>query len=212
MNEGTHRGYFVVSRSPARITFRENDPLGRVFIYVKGPMDNRKVDSKESIPLENENTPFPPDVLVIDGDLLESGIPVIAHQCNCVTTRGAGLAASMFAKYPYSDIYSKKILGVRVPGEIRVCYPPEEGPIVVNLLAQFKPGKPKESETKAVRLAWFRQTLLMLGKFMTTGKHTLVGMPYNIGCGLAGGDWKDYLRQIQAFSAQFGIKVRLYKL
>lgn len=167
-------------------------------------------------------------VEIVKGDLLLSNLPIIAHQCNCVTTKGAGLSANMFKMFPYSDIYTPKkgVYGSRVPGELKLSFPPlqykesktfqesslKSFPIIAGLLGQYNPGKPTLDETRTTRLKWFQQSLQMLGKYMNKHKLKVVGMPYLIGCGLAGGNWDDYSKAIHIFSKTYNISVKLYKI
>lgn len=98
--------------------------------------------------------------------------------------------------------------------------PPEPtgGPSVIGCMAQWAPGKPgvwlmqypppegaEFGDTRADRLAWFRECLARL--------HALVGdepvaMPHSIGCGLAGGHWPDY----RAALGETAARVVLYRL
>jgi len=130
---------------------------------------------------------------LISGDLLKLGLgpnDYIVHQCNCKTTRGLGLSKDIFDKYPHANIYGDG--SKRVPGEITVRHP------VINLLGQFYPGKPKWSnDTKEMREAWFRDALTKISKIDGIEK---VYFPYGIGCGLAGGSWKIYLRMIEEWT------------
>lgn len=152
---------------------------------------------------------------IIHGDLLNSGEKYIAQQCNCVTIRGLGLSHSIAQKYPYANVYAKRIPISKgrnrakissQPGTIEVCMPPNnEGPIVICMYAQYSPGKVKTREDSTVnRLQWFEQCLKEIEKLGITR----VAMPYLIGCGLAGGNWKDYSEKLN----QSKLEVVLYQL
>jgi hypothetical protein len=129
---------------------------------------------------------------------------VIAHQCNCVTRgRGAGIAREIFRAFPYSDIYA----GRRVedfPGTITVCHPgqKETGPIVVNLLAQFYPGKPRSGyDTPEDRLSWLSACLL---KMLDSVASPVFHFPFAMGCNLAGGDWAKTLSLMEGLASEKG--------
>ena len=147
-------------------------------------------------------------VIEIKGDLLESNEPLLAHQCNCLTFGALGFAKALFDKYPYSNIYH---IHPRCPGELYVAYPKAtSGPIVVGMLAQFRPGRPTLTETAQNRIEWFGQCLESLGIFMRDHKYTTVAMPLGIGCGLAGGNWEIYREMINKFAYKYEVSVRLY--
>ncbi len=147
---------------------------------------------------------------IVEGDLLESGLKIIAHQCNCITRTGKGLARVIFDRFPYANFYGLK----RNVGNCVICEPIESksSPIVAGIIGQINPGKPNRTETKEKRLAWFDQGLKGLAAYMTEHKLDTVGFPYGVGCGLAGGNWNDYFEAIEKFSLLYSIKVKIYKL
>eukprot|EP01138_Halocafeteria_seosinensis_P005974 gb/GECG01006106.1/.p1 GENE.gb/GECG01006106.1/~~gb/GECG01006106.1/.p1 ORF type:complete len:181 (+),score=24.99 gb/GECG01006106.1/:1-543(+) len=146
-------------------------------------------------------------VETIEGDLTEQDVDYIVQQCNCNSNSAKGLSKAIFEKFPETNIYcgSQKVKR-REPGEVYVRPtgkgPDEQGPKhVVNLLGQNSTGRAKKAETREVRLQWFKQALR---NFM---KHTElegrdIAFPKNIGCGLAGGRWRDYLDIIEWFAEQ----------
>ncbi len=124
----------------------------------------------------------------INGDILETDVQYIAHQCNCVTKNSLGLAKAIFNKYPESNIYNKNIK--RIPGEIIV-----KGK-VINMLSQYKPGSPSVGDSSDDRIRWFK---LCLKEIKNIDDIKSVAFPYKIGCGLAKGDWKTYKKIIEEF-------------
>jgi O-acetyl-ADP-ribose deacetylase (regulator of RNase III) len=44
---------------------------------------------------------------IVDGSLLDSDRQYIAHQCNCYSRRGAGLASAIFKAFPWADVYAR---------------------------------------------------------------------------------------------------------
>ena len=66
------------------------------------------------------------------------------------------------------------------------------------MYAQLFPGKPKNGDTYEQRKKWFSVCLQKIGK--AKGIEKSIAFPYKIGCGLAGGDWTDYLRMIKKFA------------
>ena len=62
------------------------------------------------------------------------------------------------------------------------------------------------SETYENRFMWFKMCLEEIAKL----KPTSLAFPYNIGCGLAGGNWNQYYPALQEFSAKYPeIKITL---
>jgi O-acetyl-ADP-ribose deacetylase (regulator of RNase III) len=116
-------------------------------------------------------------------DLLKAEADYFVHQCNCVTVGpAAGLAAEIFRLYPEANTYKKEIR--RIPGTISI-----HGSII-NLYGQQYPGKAKYgSDSKEQRLEWFREGMEAIVEEIGAGS---IAIPYRIGCGLAGGNWKDY--------------------
>ena len=141
-------------------------------------------------------------VQTVKGDLTEQNVDYIVHQCNCTSKGAKGLAKVIFAKFPETNIYSGP-RRVPKPGEIYVLPTRgESGPqYVVNLVGQHSPGRPRKSETAEQRIGWFETGLeTLLEEHELTDK--TVAFPKNIGCGLAGGDWNEYLNVIQWFANQ----------
>ncbi len=103
----------------------------------------------------------------LKGALLTCDVKCICHQCNCVTTGSAGIARKIFAKYPFSNIYKTR-KGKDSPGTIAIRGTGKK--YVVNMLAQYYPGKPKyDNDTKTKRKVWFKQCLNKLSKVKGLG-------------------------------------------
>lgn len=173
-----------------------------------------------TMPLSTEN-----------GDLLNSAAFVIVHQTNCVTRRSHGLAASVFRKWPATDIYRERggsspnissICDRGVPGSL-IIKKRDSNKFVANLMGQVAPGKPgawaaryqidPQTDTAERRLQYFKNGLDELRKFVVDRNITTVAMPWMIGCGLAGGDWAKYQQIIEDFANDLkSCKVTLYKL
>ena len=107
------------------------------------------------------------------------------------------------------------------PGSIDFC---DGSPHVVALFAQFLFGKPPSSvkykftdshinkgiakDTEENRLRYFERALTNFKKYLiqrnnnSSGNDTIdtIVFPYNIGCGLAGGNWKNYRKKIKNFA------------
>ena len=157
---------------------------------------------------------------VLDDSIL-ARVDAIAQQENCVGCDGRGLAEAVARKLPYGSSYSLRrrmppqnkfaVPEDRgVPGTIVVCRPPAPGPgrpIVVNMMAQFEMGAPNKykrvkpmppDDGAATREAWFQQCLDKIAAIQPPLGS--IAFPYQIGCGLAGGNWSRYDAMITRFA------------
>ena len=149
---------------------------------------------------------------IVTGDLFEAKEQYIAHQCNCITTKGAHLSAAMFARFPHANIYRGRAKPDE-PGTIIVRGGNPDERLVINMLAQFYPGKPKFPDSPkdgyAARQSYFRDCLEKISNLRNLQS---IAFPYQIGCGAAGGSWPAYLNLLQEFAAKTSAKVMVYKL
>lgn len=150
-----------------------------------------------------------PAYTVVKGDLLDAKEELILQQNNCVSVRPHGLSKAIAHRFPYADPYIlRRAIGTRnmaidedrpIPGSIHVFSPPvgESGPAFVSLFAQYGMGRPyaynnsgsdAHPDSHEDRLRWFESCLDMVASLQPKS----VAMPYNIGCGLAGGNWAEY--------------------
>lgn len=147
-------------------------------------------------------------IQIIHSDIL--AVPLkenqyIVHQCNATGNRNMGLASLISKKYPTANLYSGK----------HKCENRPLGSIIlrdniVALIAQNSPGKPAEKDSSIMRLAWFKQALTQACNIPQV---STLYLPYGIGCGLAGGDWKQYSKAIEEIQEMHkGIEIVLVKL
>ena len=129
----------------------------------------------------------------------------IAHQCNCVTTRAAGLAALIFKAYPEANVYTRR-KSPSTPGTASL-----HGGIV-NLYAQYEPGEAPVGDSDGVgetygqRLAWLAASLddaveKILAPSNSPGvRIARLALPAGLGCELAGGSWPRYADALRAWA------------
>jgi O-acetyl-ADP-ribose deacetylase (regulator of RNase III) len=153
----------------------------------------------------------------VKGNLLEAPEQYICHQCNCITDKALGLAKSIFTAFPYADVYtprgqteSKK----DKPGTIQIMGNGKSQRYVINMFAQYYPGKPKIGITRVdlegEREHWFAQCLDEIKHIQNLQS---VAFPYQIGCGLAGGNWAWYYHMIEQFAQSVPhVRVAIYQL
>ena len=155
-------------------------------------------------------------IKIIEEDILNSGALIIAHQCNCCSVDAKGLAKSIFDKYPYANNYKNRIKNDKTtysePGTIEIFGEgTKEAPFIINIYAQYFPGVSEYANyTASLRRGWFKECLQHIEAFVKLNNIHLhnVAMPYNIGCGLAGGDWELYSKYLE----ESNLNIVLYKL
>lgn len=153
-------------------------------------------------------------LLYVEGDIVKNcQETILLHQCNCVTNHASGLARQIFQAFPYSNVYQTRT-GYSKPGSISIEGNIDKDRLIGNLFAQYYPGKPHpKTDTAEMRLKWFDMCLKHVGEFLKhlpTKISRSVAVPYGIGCGLAGGDWKRYEKKLRIFSEIYHIMVVIY--
>jgi hypothetical protein len=154
---------------------------------------------------------------------------VICQQINSLSVKPRGFSEVLAKAYPYSNTYAnRKRLGRKnlciesdrdPPGTIRIYQSPCN-PTIVNLVAQYRMGKPGKwhqdvagpEDTKMERTTWFRECLIKLVEFVNNSDHIKsVYFPSGIGCSMVGGDWNIYSQMIQNFANMVKVKVIIVK-
>ena len=139
------------------------------------------------------------------GDLLtEKDLTHIAHQANLYHTFGAGLALQIARKFPYAENADKKTkhgflgkLGCFSVGS-------GDGPTVLNLYTQEGMG----THYHAMRCA-----MDGVEDFLRSGAPKVrLGIPYRLGCGLAGGSWPRVYGIIEAVFGKSSVEVVIVRL
>ena len=148
-----------------------------------------------------------PSLAVRQGDAIEAlrsgGISALGHQVNLRGVMGAGIAAQIRRQFPAAfEVYRAAIaagrlrLGDALPVEVA------PGRWIVHLAGQQNTGRGLQTDYAALALALSRFTDF-------AREHQLrPGLPYGIGCGLAGGDWPT----VAALIASACPDVALYRL
>jgi hypothetical protein len=161
----------------------------------------------------------------IPGDLLQSDVHFIAQQTNCLTVRCHGLSLAIANRFPTHGNHYARRRPVRhgnntacvddrsVPGTVDISEHKGE-PSMIFMHCQWSPGDPMGKwpkyypkcpfgryETTQDREFWFQQALDQLDQRIPTGQY--VGVPANIGCGLAGGNWTTYKSMLEQASTLF---------
>jgi len=121
-------------------------------------------------------------------NILEVEKGIIAHGCNCLGAMG-GLAGSIATKWPivkkdYVNLikeskHSWELLGTAQHVKIN------DDLSVFNLFSQYDVGNGRKTEYSAMHNA-----LLDLNDQVNVEYEKTIYLPYLLGCGLGGGDWK----------------------
>lgn len=157
---------------------------------------------------------------IVNGDLLKTDLPVIAHQTNCLGVMGAGIAKSIKNKWndvfiQYKSLCTNIIDKHNLLGKIQLCAT-NDIPIkyVVNLFGEYSftesvaPYENRHTDYDALRNA-----LTVLKEKLVFLNFDKVGIPYKLGCGLAGGDWDGVVYpMLQEIFNDNTITLYIYKL
>lgn len=156
-----------------------------------------------------ESSPWlSPNIITIPGSCLDSTAPVIAHQTNCKGVMGAGVALAIRERYPeVMAPYQAACNHENMLGKCQLIET-EDGRYIANLFGQDGIGHGRQTDYDALSSA-----LKSLVDKMKTHCLSAVSMPYNLGCGLAGGDWavvSEILKDV--FKDAPYIRLELWKL
>ena len=155
---------------------------------------------------------------IVNGDLLQSNLPLIAHQTNCLGVMGAGIARSI--KDKWNQVYIQYVnfcknfkYSTELLGKCQICSTEDEPiSLVANLFGEY-------SFTESVapyenRHTNYNAALLDLKEFCKNEGIIKIGIPYKLGCGLAGGDWDGVVYPMlqELFENDSTITLYIYKL
>ncbi|WCK57549.1 macro domain-containing protein (plasmid) [Aneurinibacillus sp. Ricciae_BoGa-3] len=144
------------------------------------------------------------------GDLLKSKENILGHQTNCLAVMGAGIAYHIRQLYPevfeaYVRLCNKHNKRRSLLGMCQIVQTHKEGRYVANLFGQHGFSR-NEMQTEYDALKESLQALKEEAKAFTLS----VGLPYQLGSGLAGGDWNVVRAMIEEVFSDY--PVTIYKL
>ena len=126
----------------------------------------------------------------------------LAHQCNTTTIQVAGLASQVFKKHPNAHHKDK----LRHAGTIDII------DNIINMYGQVLPGGPGVIESRALRLEYFTSCLAELYYECALFRpDSSIAFPYRIGCGIAQGDWGQYMDLLTRFDKAVTTQIYLCK-
>ena len=148
---------------------------------------------------------------IIQGDIIAAfkagEIHVLVHQVNCQRVMGAGLAKQIKQAFPqhYTDYMQTT---PRLGGSVITCLP--DGDIyVVGIYGQDRYGKGLHTNYQALADGLDK---LVGGISPANIQRTRIGIPYKLGCGLAGGDWGVVQDIIESVEQRYNTEFSIYKL
>lgn len=149
-------------------------------------------------------------VVETTGDLLKSGEDIQAHQTNCLGIMGAGIAMHIKRMYPevftsYQNLCTEKGKERTLLGTCQIVKTNTENIHIANLFGQHGIGKgAMQTEYPALKEA------LSTLKEEAKKNNLSVGLPYQLGSGLAGGEWSVVKKMIEEIFNDY--PVTIYKL
>lgn len=136
----------------------------------------------------------------VEGNLLTyPNIQIIAHQTNCLGVMGGGIAKQIKERNPEMYIVYKNYCKEKdklALGTVQTLLSDNGTQIFANLFGEYsfcesiapyeEGGKPRHTDYPALK-----EALNRLHTYMIVNDKKTVGVPYKLGCGLAGGNWED---------------------
>jgi O-acetyl-ADP-ribose deacetylase (regulator of RNase III) len=149
-------------------------------------------------------------VAVKTGDLLKSKENILGHQTNCLGIMGAGLAVQIKKQYPevfeaYKRLCEKHKKSRTLMGKCQIVSTKQEGRYIANLFGQYDISR-NHVQTEYEYLRKALETL----KEEAKKRNLSVGLPWQLGSGLAGGDWNIVKKMIEEVFHDY--PVTIYKL
>jgi O-acetyl-ADP-ribose deacetylase (regulator of RNase III) len=150
-------------------------------------------------------------IKVVNGNILDAKENVIAHQVNCMGKMGAGVALEIRRKWPnvyegYVNFCSEHIPAYLIGRTFLVRIGVNH--YIANLFGQERYGRDKRyTDYDAIE-----KSLRRLKGFCKQQGNFSIALPYNMGCGNAGGDWTVVKGLIDRIFADYEGDVVIYKL
>ncbi|MBD3922142.1 macro domain-containing protein [Paenibacillus sp. PR3] len=147
-------------------------------------------------------------VIVIDGDLLHASEDIIGHQVNCQGVMGSGVARALRDRYgnlyPSYKQFCNQYDSHQLLGQCQLVRTGSK--FTANLFGQLNFGRQNVLYTNYEAL---KQSLTTLKEEAKRDGYS-IALPYNIGCGLANGDWNVVESMLQEVFEDY--EVTLYRL
>ena len=150
-------------------------------------------------------------LIIEEGDIVTGNYPMFCHQVNCKGVMGAGLAKQIKAAYPevYLD-YRHECKNNKFLIGSKICTTTHDNRICISLFAQEGYGSGKCYTDYQAFKCCLDSLAIELEMLDPEGKDS-IAFPYNIGCGLAGGNWNIIEQMLEDFSNKVKTKVIIVK-
>ncbi|GFN32439.1 hypothetical protein PCURB6_26990 [Paenibacillus curdlanolyticus] len=148
-------------------------------------------------------------IKIVEGDLMNATENIIGHQVNCQSVMGSGVARAIRDTYEAAYVGYMNYCDGKEPYDLLgTCHLVDigNGKFVAHLFGQLNYGRTKYRYTDYIAL---KEALYKL-KVIAKRNNLSVALPYNIGCGLANGDWKVVSQIIEEVFEDY--EVTLYSL
>lgn len=136
-----------------------------------------------------------------NGNILHFEEGVICHQVNCMGVMGAGLAKQIADKWP--KVYGQYKLHCQLSQKTVHIVHINHDLYVANLFGQFTYGRGKHTDYDMLEHALF-------GLSKAFDKIIPIYIPYNMGCGLGGGEWVVVLGLIESILGCHNVTIVRY--
>lgn len=153
-------------------------------------------------------------ITIVQGNILNAIEDIICHQVNCRGIMGGGLAKQIKNKYPeiykeYKELCDSKPFQEDLLSSLQVCKT-KDGKYIANLFGQINYGiHERQTDYMALKLS-LKSLIVECYNPSSVLENKSIALPYNIGCGLAGGDWNIVYKIIEEVFINYNVTI--YKL
>ena len=156
-------------------------------------------------------------IQVVEGNLLESDVDIIVHQVNCHGVMGAGIAKQIREKFPNTYLHYHRLCQNSDPMNLigHNLYTPEslngKRIIIANIFGQNGFGANRQHTDYEALDSCFALLASAANDLKARGLPNTIGLPYNIGCGLGGGDWKIVSNILRKHLSDLNVNIYKFK-
>lgn len=148
-------------------------------------------------------------IRVINGNIFNGTENILCHQTNCIGIMGGGIALQVRNRFPkVFEEYQRCCLNhepSQMLGKVQFCDTGIPNRVIANCFGQERIGSGLQTDYQALEKA------LQKVHDAAVDKNWSVSIPYNIGCGLAGGDWNIVYGIIEKIFGNDDVNCVLYK-
>ena len=156
-------------------------------------------------------------IKIVEGNLLESDVDIIVHQVNCRGVMGAGVAKQIREKFPNTYLQyhhlCRRYNFTKLIGHNLYTSENLDGKriIIANIFGQNEVGTGRQQTDYEALDSCFARLAQAANDLQARGLPNKIGIPYNIGCGLGGGDWHIVYEIIQKHMSNLDVEIYQFK-